>query len=167
MKTDTKYYGEIEYEKDELIVFPDGLFGFSQYHDFLPLSMEEDDSSLLILQSVDDPYVAFFVIDAAALLPSYAPVLLPDELSLMGVDSSDELSYYVICTVKKNYLDGTVNLKCPIAIHPETRRGIQVILSNTAYDYRHTLRSLLVKEENKQNMEKEVDSHADPKTEEK
>ncbi len=49
MKIDTKYYGEIDYTKDELVVFPDGLFGFSQYHDYLPLSMEEDDSSLLIL----------------------------------------------------------------------------------------------------------------------
>ena len=61
MKIDTKYYGEIDYTKDELVVFPDGLFGFSQYHDYLPLSMEEDDSSLLILQSVDEPYVAFFL----------------------------------------------------------------------------------------------------------
>ena len=60
MKIDTKYYGEMDYTKDELVVFPDGLFGFSQYHDYLPLSMEEDDSSLLILQSVDEPYVAFF-----------------------------------------------------------------------------------------------------------
>lgn len=73
MKIDTKYYGEIDYTKDELVVFPDGLFGFSQYHDYLPLSMEEDDSSLLILQSVDEPYVAFFLIDAAALFPSYSP----------------------------------------------------------------------------------------------
>ena len=56
MKIDTKYYGEIDYTKDELVVFPDGLFGFSQYHDYLPLSMEEDDSSLLILQSVDEPF---------------------------------------------------------------------------------------------------------------
>ena len=51
MKIDTKYYGEIDYTKDELVVFPDGLFGFSQYHDYLPLSMEEDDSSMLILQT--------------------------------------------------------------------------------------------------------------------
>lgn len=28
MKIDTKYYGEIDYTKDELVVFPDGLFGF-------------------------------------------------------------------------------------------------------------------------------------------
>ena len=109
MKIDTKYYGEIDYTKDELVVFPDGLFGFSQYHDYLPLSMEEDDSSLLILQSVDEPYVAFFLIDAAALFPSYSPVLLPEELSFLEVNSSDELSYYVICAVKKDYLDGTVN----------------------------------------------------------
>ena len=143
MKIDTKYYGEIDYTKDELVVFPDGLFGFSQYHDYLPLSMEEDDSSLLILQSVDEPYVAFFLIDAAALFPSYSPVLLPEELSFLEVNSSDELSYYVICAVKKDYLDGTVNLKCPLAI-----------LSNADYNYRHTLRSLLGKEIKEQDTKK-------------
>ena len=68
MKIDTKYYGEIDYTKDELVVFPDGLFGFSQYHDYLPLSMEEDDSSLLILQSVDEPYVAFFLMQPHSFL---------------------------------------------------------------------------------------------------
>ena len=97
MKIDTKYYGEIDYTKDELVVFPDGLFGFSQYH---------------------------------------------------------ELSYYVICAVKKDYLDGTVNLKCPLAINPDTRKGIQVILSNADYDYRHTLRSLLGKEIKEQDTKK-------------
>ena len=164
MKIDTKYYGEIDYTKDKLVVFPDGLFGFSQYHDYLPLSMEEDDSSLLILQSVDEPYVAFFLIDAAALFPSYSPVLLPEELSFLEVNSSDELSYYVICAVKKDYLDGTVNLKCPLAINPDTRKGIQVILSNADYDYRHTLRSLLGKEINEQDTKKEINSHADTET---
>ena len=143
MKIDTKYYGEIDYTKDELVVFPDGLFGFSQYHDYLPLSMEED-----------EPYVAFFLIDAAALFPSYSPVLLPEELSFLEVNSSDELSYYVICAVKKDYLDGTVNLKCPLAINPDTRKGIQVILSNADYDYRHTLRSLLGKEIKEQDTKK-------------
>ncbi len=164
MKIDTKYYGEIDYTKDELVVFPDGLFGFSQYHDYLPLSMEEDDSSLLILQSVDEPYVAFFLIDAAALFPSYSPVLLPEELSFLEVNSSDELSYYAICTVKKDYLDGTVNLKCPLAINPDTRKGIQVILSNADYNYRHTLRSLLGKEIKEQDNKKEINSHADTET---
>ena len=99
--------------------------------------MEEDDSSLLILQSVDEPYVAFFLIDAAALFPSYSPVLLPEELSFLEVDSS-----------------GTVNLKCPLAINPDTRKGIQVILSNADYDYRHTLRSLLGKEIKEQDTKK-------------
>lgn len=79
MKIDTKYYGEIDYTKVMnwlyfqmvYLVFPSTMTIFP--------SMEEDDSSLLILQSVDEPYVAFFLIDAAALFPSYSPVLLPEE----------------------------------------------------------------------------------------
>ena len=110
--------------------------------------------SVVIFIASLEPYVAFFLIDAAALFPSYSPVLLPEELSFLEVNSSDELSYYVICAVKKDYLDGTVNLKCPLAINPDTRKGIQVILSNADYDYRHTLRSLLGKEIKEQDTKK-------------
>lgn len=143
MKIDTKYYGEIEYEENELLIFPDGLFGFSQYHAYLPLAMDEEDTSMLILQSTDEPYVAFFLIDPLSLLPSYAPVLTSEELSFLGVKSSNELSYYAICTAQKDYLDNTVNMRCPLVINPDTRKGLQVILSNADYGYHEPLRKFL------------------------
>ena len=43
--------------------------------------------------------------------------------------------------MKDNYLENTVNLKCPLVINPQTRHGIQVILENSPYEYRHELRS--------------------------
>ena len=33
----------------------------------------------------------------------------------------------------------TVNLKCPVAIHPETRAARQVILEADSYEMRHPL----------------------------
>lgn len=163
MKINTKYYGEIEYEENELLTFPDGLFGFSQYHAYLPLAMDEEDTSMLILQSTDDPYVAFFLIDPLSLLPSYSPVLTPEELSFLGVKSSDDLSYYSICTVKKDYLDNTVNLKCPLVINPDTRKGLQVILSHADYGYHEPLRAFLQPEPTTDS-DKEDATHADSET---
>ena len=52
-----------------------------------------------------------------------------------------DLSYYAICVVKNDYLENTVNLKCPLVINPQTRCGIQIILGNTAYEYSHKLGS--------------------------
>ena len=40
MKVQSKYFGEVEYESDDLLTFPAGLFGFDEEHDFLLLPFE-------------------------------------------------------------------------------------------------------------------------------
>ena len=77
--------------------------------------------------------------DPFALLPGYNPVLQPQELKELGASDSQELGFYVLCVVKKPVSDSTVNLKCPVAIHPETRVARQVILDSEAYEMRHPL----------------------------
>ena len=85
--------------------------------------------------------VGFVLINPFLLCPDYTPVLSPEELACLEVQDSGELSYYSICVVRSNYLENTVNLKCPLVINPQTRHGIQVILENSPYEYRHELRS--------------------------
>ena len=77
--------------------------------------------------------------DPFALLPEYAPVLQPQELEELGVSDSQELGFYVLCVVKKPVSDSTVNLKCPVAINPDTRVARQVILEADDYEMRHPL----------------------------
>lgn len=139
MKLQTKYFGEIEYEEDEIITFPVGLFGFEEEHQFLLLPFEGSAATLLCLQSVATPALAFVVMNPFSLDPGYAPVLQPKELSQLGVQDSQELGFYVLCVVKKPVADSTVNLKCPVAVHPATRIAQQVILDSDQYHMRHPL----------------------------
>ena len=157
MIINTDYYGSIEYKQEELVTFPDGILGFPDLKEYLPLGLDEGDGSLLLLQSVEDPKIAFFLINPPALLADYNPVLQPEELSFLEAKDSSELSYYSICIVNGNYLDNIVNLKCPLVINPVTRKGIQVVLSGTEYGYRHSLRSIL-KIENSEGGDKDVSS---------
>lgn len=139
MKLQTKYFGEIEYEAEEVLTFQAGLFGFEEEHQFLLLPFEGSAGTLLCLQSVATPALAFTVMDPFALCPEYTPVLQPHELKALGVTDSQELGFYVLCVVKKPVSDSTVNLKCPVAVHPETRVAQQVILETDTYDMRHPL----------------------------
>lgn len=141
MTIETDYYGTIEYEKEDLVHFADGLFGFPNLHEFLPLRLSEDDDSILMLISIEEQRVAFVIINPLFLDPDYHPILSQEELAYMKVSEAGELSCYVICVVKDNYLDSTVNLKCPLLIHPETREGIQVIMESCPYGYSHPLHS--------------------------
>ena len=139
MKLQTKYFGQIEYEQSELVTFPTGPFGFEEEHEFLILPFEGGAGSLLCFQSIQTPALAFVAMNPFSLMPGYDPVLQPQELASLGVKDSHELGYYVLCVVKKPVAESTVNLKCPIAIHPETRTARQVILDTDRYEMRHPL----------------------------
>ena len=139
MKLQSKYFGEIEYLQADVISFPAGLFGFEEEHEFLLLPFDGSAGTLLCFQSIQTPALAFVAMDPFSLLPHYEPVLQPHELKELGVKDSQELGFYVLCVVKKPVSDSTVNLKCPVAIHPETRTARQVILETDAYEMRHPL----------------------------
>ncbi len=139
MKLQAKYFGEIEYLEEDILTFPAGLFGFEEEHQFLLLPFDGSAGSLLCFQSVQTPALAFVAMNPFALLPEYAPVLQPGELKDLGVEDSQELGFYVLCVVKKPVADSTVNLKCPVAINPDTRVARQVILEADAYEMRHPL----------------------------
>ena len=135
LKLQTKYFGEIEYEAGDVIHFPEGLFGFEEEQGFLLLPF--DGGGMLCLQSVKTPALAFVALDPFALKPDYAPELERAELRQFGVTEVGALGFYVLCAVKKPVSDSTVNLKCPLVIHPETREARQVIIER--YDMRHPL----------------------------
>lgn len=133
-------YGAVEYSPEDLITFSDGIFGFPKLTDYLLLRMGEgDDDSILLMLSAEDPNVVFVLINPFFLCPDYSPSLAPQELDCLDVKDSGDLSYYVICVVRDEYLENTVNLKCPLAINPQTRCGIQLILENGSYEYCHRL----------------------------
>ena len=134
-------YGTIEYREEDLLIFRDGLFGFPKLTRYLLLRMNEEDDSVLLMLSVEDSKVVFVLINPFFLDSDYSPVLAPEELVCLEAEESGELSYYVICVVQNDYLENTVNLKCPLVINPKTRHGIQVILKDSTYGYRHKLRS--------------------------
>ena len=139
MKLQSKYFGEIEYLQADVISFPAGLFGFEEEHEFLLLPFDGSAGTLLCFQSIQTPALAFVAMEPFSLLPDYAPVLQPNELKALGVADSQELGFYVLCVVKKPVSGSTVNLKCPVAINPDTRVARQVILEADDYEMRHPL----------------------------
>lgn len=139
MKTATKYFGEIEYEKTDVLSFPKGLFAFEGEKEFLLLPFEGGESALLCLQSLADPDLAFVVMNPFMVNPAYAPVLQKEELKTLGVADSRELCYYVLCVVKSPAAESTLNMKCPVVINDDTRQAMQVILEGDTYGMRHRL----------------------------
>ena len=138
MKTETKYFGEVEFEKEDILRFRKGLFGFEDEREFLVIPFSEN-GTLYSLQSVATPQLSFVLMHPFSLDPGYAPVLQAEELAELKAEKSEDLYYYVLCAVKKPVSESTVNMKCPVAINPDTREAMQVILESRDWQMRHRL----------------------------
>ena len=95
MKFETKYFGTVEVPPDEVITFPNGLFGFEEERSFLLLPFAGSDGNMLCLQSAATPSLAFIAMNPFSLHPSYQPLLSSEELREMEVKDSHALCYYV------------------------------------------------------------------------
>jgi len=146
LKTQTKYFGEVEYDGKDVLTFPHGMFGFEEEREFLLLPFSGN-GTLFSLQSLRTPGLSFVAIDPFSLDGTYAPVLQPEELKELGAADSHELFFYALCAVKNPVANSTVNLRCPIAINDEAGRAMQVILEEKRYGMRHLLSDVSKRED--------------------
>lgn len=142
MELNTKYFGRVSYQPNESVCFPEGLFGYEEYKDYLPIAFRPGSDSLLSLQSIQEESLAFTLMNPFELLEGYHPILSPADLLAIGAAEENDLSYYVICTARETAAKSTVNLKCPIVVNTISRVARQVILDTEIYSFRHSLSDL-------------------------
>lgn len=85
------------------------------------------------LQSIDQPDLAFVVIDPLTFVPDYPVALVRKAASFVGLDPDEPLLVLVICTVPPVPAPPTANFLAPLGIGQQTRRGAQVVLHETGY----------------------------------
>ena len=139
MRLKTKYFGEIECPEENMLHFPDGLFGFEEEKKFFLLPFEGSEGSILCFQSAVTPGLAFVAVNPFSLKPDYAPILSAGELKAMEVERSEDLCFYALCVVRSPAADSTVNLRCPVAVNDRTGRAMQVIREEGDYHMHHLL----------------------------
>lgn len=137
MKINTRYFGEMETSDEEIITLSHGLFGFEDQTEYVLIRFDAEDDTLLCLQSIKEADLAFVVVNPFRILLTYAPKLTKKELHELEAASETDLNYYAIAVIHEDFKDTTVNLRCPIALNVDTRRGRQVILEDSAYSMRH------------------------------
>lgn len=147
MEIKTQYFGTITCSEQEIIYFPEGLFGFNELKEYIPLAFEDNSDALISLQSLEDPTVSFILMNPFQLYTDYSPILSDEDKRLLDASyNEDNISYYVICVIHESMEDSTVNLKSPIAVNTNTRRARQIILDNALYKFRHPIKDFMKKE---------------------
>ena len=146
MEINTQYFGRISCSEEEFIHFSDGMFGFNDLKKYVPLAFQENNDSLICLQSLEDSNVSFILMNPFQFFEKYEPELSREDKNLLKTEGrEDDISYYVISVIHEPMENSTVNLKAPIAVNTKTREARQVILDNPLYRFRHPLRDFVKK----------------------
>lgn len=132
MKAATRLFGEIEIDESKIITFEDGIIGFPDMKKFTLIFDEEkeDRPSISWLQSMDEPEIAFPVMDPLFVCEAYNPSVEDELLKNLGTIKEDNLYVLVTVTVPQDIKELAVNLKAPIVINTDTRKASQIIVED-------------------------------------
>lgn len=146
MRIQTKWFGEIEIDKDKVITFDRGIIGFDEFKQFTIVydAQKDAQSSTMWLQSLDEVSLALPVIKPELIFEKYDPIVEDELINSLGENIKDaELLVLVTLTVTQDIKEMTCNLKAPIIINVHTMRGVQLIADNDDYMVRYPIYNIL------------------------
>ncbi len=138
MKLATTRFGEIDVPENMIIGMTKPVLGFEQLRKYVIIETP-DFEPFKWYQSVDDPAVAFVIINPLLFFPDYTIEVNPKEIEELQVDSVRDVLTYAIVTIPSDYTKMTANLQGPILINTRTGLAKQLILVNSQYRIKHRL----------------------------
>ena len=112
-----------------VLQLPEGMLGFSGLTRYV-LAQDENLRPFLWLRSLDDPELAFPVVDSQLIDPDYARLLPTKEIASLKIKSRSELLVLVVAILRQTPGKSSVNLKAPLLINHTKRIGRQIILAD-------------------------------------
>ncbi|MCI5502387.1 MAG: flagellar assembly protein FliW [Lachnospiraceae bacterium] len=141
MIIDTKYFGTIDIGEEKIIHFDNGLLGFEEYKDYTILyDIDEEEKPLFSwLQSVDEKGLAFPVVNPLDVDENYNPTVDDEILNSLGDINEENMIVLLLATIPKDVKEASVNMRAPLVINSDNRKGMQIIVENKEYEIKHKI----------------------------
>lgn len=116
---------------DEIINFAEGLVGLPEMRRavLIPLA---DYEPFFWLASLDDERTRFVVVNPHEIFDGYKP----EDYAAV---TQNRTKTFVIVKISSDWQKTTVNLRAPLFIDQQTKRGVQTVLSESPYGLAETL----------------------------
>jgi flagellar assembly factor FliW len=140
MKVETSRFGTLEISDEDIVRFPEGLYGFEKETEFTLLPFNPNiESPMEWMQSLTSTHLAFVVTDPYLYVPDYKLKLSEEDKKRVELEGEDLYLTRAIVTIPENYLEITANLIAPLVINKDKGVAKQFVLTNIDYDTRHYL----------------------------
>jgi len=126
------------YSDDSILLFEEGLIGFSECKSFVFLG-SEGIAPFRRLQSTDRADLSFLVLDPRFVIKDYLSYIPEREWDALGLEDHAARMSVVICSIGTTPESSTGNFQAPIIINYTKMIGRQVILSDAALSARQPL----------------------------
>jgi flagellar assembly factor FliW len=138
MVIETTRFGAIEIDPQRIISFPKGLVGFPAAQRFVLLNHKQS-KYFQWLQSVDEPTLAFPVIDPNMFFPTYEAIISDEDAKRLGITAAEQAMTRAIVTIRAAIKQVTVNLLAPLVIGLESQLAAQIIMNDDSLSVRQPL----------------------------
>ena len=146
MLVKTKFFGEVDLPEEKILTFDRGLIGLPDYKRFTILyDCDKEETNISWLQSVEEPALALPVIRPWLVKEDYNPTVEDELLTFIGELTEENLVILLTMTVPEDIRQMSVNLKAPIVINADTRKGTQIIAENQDYEVKYKVYEILSK----------------------
>lgn len=132
MKVTTHRYGveeHMEVEDADVFAFNPGLSGFDHYTRYAVL--RDEDSPVEWLQSLENPELAFAMIEPFLFYPEYGFDLPDRDCEDLGLSRPQDAMVRCLLTLSAVAEGITANLMAPIILNRQAGRGRQVVLQES------------------------------------
>ena len=148
MLVETKFFGEVDLPEEKILTFERGLIGLPDYKKFTILyDCDKEETNISWLQSVEEPALALPVVRPWLIKEDYNPTVEDELLTSLGELTDENLVILLTMTVPEDIEQMSVNLKAPVVINADTRKGIQIIAENQDYEVKYKVYEILNKKQ--------------------
>lgn len=134
----TGRFGQLTVGDDEIIKIPQGILGFPEYTQYC-LVDPADDTLIVWLQSLENPDVAFALLEPKIFRPDYTARLSAAELRELKLENVNQSAVFSILTIPADVAQMTANLKAPLVINLKEQLAKQVVLQENEYSIKHLM----------------------------
>ena len=131
MNVDTYLFGNVEVSADKVITFPNGLVGFEESKRYM-LAHEDGQPATIsfTLQSLDDPTLAFQIVDPTSLGFHYELGLTEAENALLQAPAAEDVVVMQVLYRAAPEEGGAItpSLRAPLVINTRARLGLQKVM---------------------------------------
>ncbi len=145
MQIETTRFGTLEVPDEEILEFPQGLYGFEALRRWCLLPYDES-GRLFWLQAVDSSPAALVLTVPFFFVPDYEVEIPDPAAALLEATAPTDVEIFTTVTVAPEQEGLSLNLLGPVVVNLRSRRGLQVIQDPQRHRIRHLVKDFHAQE---------------------